>query len=256
MREHWFEHGGVRHYAIERGQGRPVILLHGGLANHLACWVFAAPLAERFRIITPDLRASGRSIHAGALTWDDLADDVAALVRHLGLASAVIGGVSFGAGAAVRVALRHPAIVDALLVLNPAYGGADLGLLPAQADAMRAMDAAGQRAVAEGIEVLFPLLVALPEEMRERARAVFATYDAASVAALTRFMASGAQPFERAAELTAIAAPTLLVPGTDPTHPPEVSDRFRDHLPRCTVCAAAPEDHAAAIGDFLDRVFY
>src|SRR5262245_62958240 len=91
MNEHWFEHGGVRHYAVERGQGRPVILLHGGLANHLACWVFAAPLAERYRIITPDLRASGRSVFAGAVTWDDLADDVAALVRHLGLASAVIG---------------------------------------------------------------------------------------------------------------------------------------------------------------------
>jgi pimeloyl-ACP methyl ester carboxylesterase len=253
--EIWFDGDGdgARLFAVERGAGPPIILLHGGLANHQACLRFAAPLASRFRIITPDLRASGNSIHAGPLTWDQLADDIAALARHLGLPRAVIGGTSFGAGCAVRVALRHPSLIVALLLLNPAFAGADVGLTAAQRQAMEAMDAAGSRAIAEGVQVLRPLFDALPDAIRDRARAIADTFDPASVAATTRFMASGAQPFATAAELASIEAPTLLVPGTDPYHPPEVSEVYRRHLRRCTVRAAEPDELAAAIADFLDR---
>jgi pimeloyl-ACP methyl ester carboxylesterase len=252
--EIWVPSDGIRLFAVERGAGPPVVLLHGGLANHLACWLFAEPLTARYRVITPDLRAAGRSVFAGALSWDALADDVAALVRHLGVEQVVVGGTSFGAAVAVRFALRHPELVAALLVLNPAYGGGELGLSPAQDAAMAAMDAAGRRAPAEGIEVLLPLFDALPPEIRERARRVVATFDPASVAATTAFMASGVQPFARASELAAIAAPTLVVPGMDPTHPPEVAHVFRMHVPRCEVRdVASPTMYAAAIADFLER---
>jgi pimeloyl-ACP methyl ester carboxylesterase len=250
--EIWFEHADAMLYAVASGHGHPLILLHGGLATHLACRVFAAPLAERFRLITPDLRASGRSIYRDPLTWDQLADDVAALIAHLGYERAVIGGISFGAGVAVRVALRHPTCVDGLVVLTPAFGGAEHGLTPAQAAAMHAMDAAGSRAVVEGVSVLFPLFDALPPEVRERGRRVAATYDAASVATSTQFMASGAQPFARATELAAIEAPTLLVPGTDPYHPPEIAELSRQHIPRCTTVATA--DYAAAISEFMSSI--
>jgi pimeloyl-ACP methyl ester carboxylesterase len=249
MDELWFESGGTRLFAVASGEGRPIILLHGGLANHMACRVFCGPLQEW--VITPDLRGAGRSIHHGPLSWDAYADDIAALVRHLGVARAVIGGISFGSGVAARVALRHPEIVEALILLTPAYGGADVGLTPAQQQAMRAMDAAGSRVVAEGIEVLLPLFDALPEEVRARARRVAATYDPASVAATTRFMASGVQPFDTAADLAAITAPTLLVPGTDPYHPPEIADLYRRHLRICTVRDAAPGEYAAAIEEIL-----
>lgn len=252
LAEIWFESDGVRLFAVDSGRGRPLILLHGGLANHLACRRFAASLSPRFRIITPDLRASGRSVHAGPLTWDQLADDVAALARHLGLSRAVIGGVSSGAGCAVRVALRHAELVAALVLLTPAFAGADFGLTPAQEAAMRAMDAAGSRAIAEGVEVLLPLFDALPAPIRDRARAIVEAYDPASVAATTRFLASGAQPFSTAADLEAISVPTLLVPGTDPEHPAEVSDLYRRHLRRCTVRAVEPADYASAIADFID----
>ena len=213
-------------FAVESGRGTPIILLHGGLANHMACRGVAAPLASRYRVITPDLRGSGKSIFAGELSWDRFADDVAALMRHLGLAKAVIGGVSFGSGVAVRTALRHPELVDKLVLLTPAFAGADVGLTPAQDEAMRAMDAVGSRAVAEGIEVIFPLFDRLPPEIRERIRRIAAHYDPASVAASTKFMASGAQPFGTASDLAAITAPTLVVPGADPYHPAEFAELY------------------------------
>lgn len=233
-REVWWSSHGIELFAVEQGAGTPLVLLHGGMATHQACRLFGAPLAARYRVITPDLRGSGRSRFGGALRWDDLADDLAAPLRHLEVPRAVVGGMSFGAGVAVRFALRHPALVSSLLILHPAYGGAELGLTATQRAAMDAMDAAGSRAPAEGIGVLRPLFEALPPEIRERARALVASYDPASVAASTRFMASGEQPFTRA-ELATIAVPTLLVPGVDPTHPPEVAAVFREVVPACRV---------------------
>jgi 3-oxoadipate enol-lactonase len=259
-KEIWFESGGARLFAVEGGDGPPVILLHGGLANHLVCWRLAGALASRFRLITPDLRASGRSIHAGPLTWEQLADDTAALVRHLGLDRVVIGGVSFGAGCAVAFALRHPVLTAGLVLLTPAFAGADAGLTEAQHAAMQAMDAVGRRALAEGIQVLYPLLEALPADIRARARAVFDSFDPASVAATTRFLASGTYPFASAAELAAISAPTLLVPGTDPQHPVEIADVYRRHLRHCTVrdvampAFADGSAFADAIAAFLDQL--
>jgi pimeloyl-ACP methyl ester carboxylesterase len=97
-----------------------------------------------------------------------------------------------------RVALQYPELTAALVLLTPAFAGADMGLTPDQQTAMTAMDAAGSRAVAEGVDVLLPLFERLPPAIRERARAIVATYDAASFATTTRFMASGAQPFARA----------------------------------------------------------
>lgn len=248
LEEIWFSNGGVKLHAVEGGRGRPLVLLHGGLANHQACWLFAAPLAARFRVITPDLRASGRSIFRGTLTWDQLADDVVALMRHLGLARALIAGISFGAGVAVRVALRHPQLVEQLVLLHPAFAGSDVGLTDAQAAAMRAMHAAGARTLVDGIEALYPLFETLPAEIRERARAVVATYDAGSVETFTRFMASDAQPFGTGDELAAIEAPTLVVPGVDPYHPREVCDIYSNHVRRCTVVDTP--DLASAIATF------
>jgi pimeloyl-ACP methyl ester carboxylesterase len=236
----------------------PLILLHGGLADHRACAPFAGPLSARFRVLTPDLLGAGAARHAGPLTWDLIADHVAAEARALGVTRAVVGGISFGAGAAVRVALRHPALVHALILLTPAYGGADLGFNAAQTAAMDAMAGAGLRALTDGIAALHPLFAALPPAIQDRARAMVDSFDPASVAATTAFMASGAQPFATGADLAAITAPTLLVPGTDPTHPPEVAAVYRRHLPRCTVRDVVPADftadYATPIAAFLTGV--
>jgi pimeloyl-ACP methyl ester carboxylesterase len=245
-----FEHSGAELYAIDAGRGPAIILLHGGLATHRACWAWCDELAARFRVVTPDLRGSGRSVFAGALSWDVLADDVAALAAWLGIERAVVGGISFGAGVALRVALRHPQLVRALALVWPAYGGGALGLAPAQRAAMDAMDAAAQRAVTgAGVAALFPLLDVLPAEARVRGRAMMARYDVASMAASTRFMASGAQPFERGDELAALTMPALVVPGIDPQHPIAVADALARHLPRATTRSVDLAAMAAAIAE-------
>ena len=251
MREFWFENAETKLFAVESGEGRPIILIHGGLATHLACRAFGAPLDARYRLVTPDLRGSGRSVFHGPLSWDLLADDVAALVRSLGVERAVIGGVSMGAAVATRTALRHPEVIEKLLVLSPAYGGAELGLTTAQQAAMHAMDAVGSRAPAEGVEVLLPLFDALPEAIRDRAKRLIPTYDARSVATTTAFMASLVQPFERGEDLRQIVAPTLVVPGVDATHPREAAEGFRVYVKNSTVVCGEPPQYAEVIASFV-----
>lgn len=255
MREIWYESSGARLFALEDGSGPPVVMLHGGMADHRAARPLVAPLASRYRAITPDLRASGRSHHGGPLRFDQLADDLAELLDHLGEAQAVIGGVSGGSGVAVRFALRHPDRCQGLVVVHPMYGGSEHGYTESQRQAFAGMDAVASRALDEGVEVLEPLYANLPQPARDGALEMVRGFDAASVVTTSRFLASGAQPFATPEELGSIDVPSLVVRGDDPLHPAEVSELYAENLPGCRVLPPSTTEVAEAIGAFCDRVF-
>lgn len=88
------------------GAGEPLILLHRGEGAAILPW-----LAKGRRVIAVDLPPHGRSIDIEAM-----ADDVAELIRHLGIARADIMGYSMGGMIALRTAVQHPAVVDTLFV--------------------------------------------------------------------------------------------------------------------------------------------
>jgi 3-oxoadipate enol-lactonase len=254
MRELWFESGGVRLFAVEDGIGPLIVMLHGGMASHLASLPMITPLSSRYRIIAPDLRGSGRSWSGAPLSFDQLADDVEVLLDSIGADGAVVGGVSGGSGIALRFALRRPTRLSGLALVKPVYGGDEQGYTVEQKQTFAAMDAVASRALAEGVQVLRPLYANLPAQIRERALAMVDGFDAASVVATSHFIASGAQPFTTAAALRSLSVPTLLVRGDDPIHPAEVSDLYADNIPNCTVAPASTTDVAAEIGAFCDRI--
>jgi 3-oxoadipate enol-lactonase len=253
MREIWFENEGVRLFAVEDGEGRVIVMLHGGMASHVASLPLVAPLISRYRVITPDLRGSGKSWSGSRLTFDQLADDVAALLDHIGVDRAVVGGASGGSGVALRFALRHSSRTAGLVLVQPVYGGEERGYTEQQRETFAMMDAVASRALAEGVQVLRPLYANLPEPIREKALAMAEGFDAASVVATSHFIASGAQPFTSAAELRSLSVPTLIVRGDDPLHPAEVSDLYAENIPGCSVAPASTPDVAAEIGAFCDQ---
>ena len=247
--EFWFESAGTSLYAIEQGRGRPIVALHGGLADHRAALGYAGPLAGNYRLITPDLRGAGRSVDAGLLSWDQLADDLAALLDHLDLPRAVVAGTSAGSGVVLRFGLRHPERAAGLVVISPVYPGSARELDEAPRAAMARMDEFAQRGLVEGISALRPLFDALPDAIRSRALAMLEGFDPASVAATTRMLAT-TQPFDGLDELQAIRVPTLVVPGRDPQHPAGVASLYADALARASVVEAAGEQLIAAIDEF------
>lgn len=256
MREIWFESAGVRLFAVEGGEGRAIVMLHGGMASHLASLPLIAPLISRYRVIAPDLRGSGKSWSGGRLTFDQLADDVEVLLDHLGVDRAVVGGASGGSGIALRFALRHRSRTAGLVLVKPVYGGEERGYTGPQKETFAQMDAVASRALAEGVQVLRPLYANLPPQIREQALAMVDGFDAASVVATSHFIASGAQPFTSAADLRSLSMPTLLIPGDDPLHPAEISDLYAENIPNCSLVPASTPDVAAEIGAFCDQRVY
>ena len=254
-RELWFESGGARLYAVDLGHGHPVVFLHGGLADHRSALFRVGALAASQRVLAPDLRGSGRSIYRGAMSWDELADDVCALLDHVKIDRTIVGGVSAGSAVALRFALRHPERTLGLILMAPVYAGQDRGLTDAQTAAFRLMDEAGQRALEQGVESLRPLYARLPQPIRQRAIEMMLGFDAASVAATMRFLASGLQPIDAAQELAAIDVPVLLVPGTDAEHPPEVSRLYLQHIRRHVVVDPTSADLAERIEAFCRAIF-
>src|SRR5580700_9858460 len=110
---------GISLYYAEHGAGQPLILLHGGLGMS-EMWAPLIPLlAKDRRVITVDLQAHGHTADADRpLRHETLADDVAALIRYLGLEQADVMGYSLGAGTALRTAIQHPDLVRRLVIVS------------------------------------------------------------------------------------------------------------------------------------------
>lgn len=113
---------GATRYTVE-GSGAPVLLVHG-VGARLENWAaVAALLARNFRVVSYDLRGHGRSTKApGPYSLELFADDAAALLDHLDIASAHVAGHSLGGMIAMMVAVRHPRRVSQLAVLSAAAG--------------------------------------------------------------------------------------------------------------------------------------
>jgi len=110
---------GISLFYEEHGAGEPLILLHGGLGMG-EMWAPVLPaLAKDRRVITVDLQAHGHTADVDRpLRFETMGDDVAALIRHLGLAQADVMGYSLGGATALRLAIRHPHLVRRLVLVS------------------------------------------------------------------------------------------------------------------------------------------
>ena len=115
---------GIDIHYLDQGNGEPLVLLHGGVVSTNPIWTgvpiaYAShmdTLAEHFRVIAPDTRGCGKTVHSGGpITFDLLADDVAALIDTLDLERPLIAGFSEGGITATVLAIRHPVAVRAIV---------------------------------------------------------------------------------------------------------------------------------------------
>lgn len=123
----FFATNGTKLYYEIAGKGPPVVLIHGGWLNS-AQWDLQFPLLSRnYRVLRYDMRGYGRS----ALGQPDSAysqfQDLAALLKHVGMERPHIVGVSAGAQAAIDFALNFPDGVGSLLLGASPLAGFDMG---------------------------------------------------------------------------------------------------------------------------------
>ena len=108
---------GLHLYYEVHGSGKPMILIHGGLASSESFATVMPLLAAHHQVITPDLQGHGRTADIDRpLDTRLLADDIVALIDHLGLGKTDVVGYSLGGGVAFWTAVRHPEVVDRMVM--------------------------------------------------------------------------------------------------------------------------------------------
>ncbi|MEU6484686.1 alpha/beta fold hydrolase [Streptomyces sp. NPDC046887] len=201
--------------------GLPVLLIHGHPFNR-TLW---APQAEAltaagYRVVTPDLRGYGASaVTPGKILLADFADDLAALLDHLGIERAVVGGVSMGGQITMELQLRHPHRVLALVLSDTST--------PAETEEGREFrNRLADRLLAEGMsgyadevidKMLAPYNVTALPEVAERVLAMMRATDPRGAAAALR---GRAERPDYADTVAAVGKPVLIVVGADDVYTP------------------------------------
>ena len=113
---------GLKLYYEIHGTGEPLILLHGGVgATDMFAEILPA-LSKARRVIAVDLQAHGRTADIDRpLSLEAMADDIAALIKHLAMRRADVMGYSLGGGVALRTAIQHPDAVRKLVLVSTAF---------------------------------------------------------------------------------------------------------------------------------------
>ncbi len=115
---------GIDIHYLDLGEGEPLVLLDNSMVSTNPIWAstpfafasFLPTLSEHFRVIVPDTRGSGKTIHPGGpITSTVLADDALALIDALALDRPLICGFSDGAETATLVGIRDPGSVRAIV---------------------------------------------------------------------------------------------------------------------------------------------
>ena len=114
---------GVKMYYEVHGSGDPVMLLHGSFMTITNNWVgWIGELSKTRKVIAVELQGHGRTADIKRdFTYENLADDVAALLDHLNIPRADLIGYSMGGGVAMQCAIRHPEKVRKVVVISAVF---------------------------------------------------------------------------------------------------------------------------------------
>jgi pimeloyl-ACP methyl ester carboxylesterase len=202
------EVNGLNMYVETHGAGRPLILLHGGLGSGEMFGPVLATLAEHHQVIAPDLQGHGRTADIDRpFDLDLMADDIAALIDHLGLDEPDLVGYSLGGGVAFRTAVKYPHKVRKL-VLESTYFRSDAPDPAILAQQGQVSSAAVEFMKETPMYQLYERVAPRPEDFGRL---------------LDKIGALMAQPFDFTEDLRGIQVPTMLVCADSDMAPPSHS---------------------------------
>ena len=248
----------------DTGTGRPVMFIHGYPFNRSLWNQQVASLSSSYRVIVPDLRGFGETdASAGPATMNQMAQDVALLLDHLGIARATIASLSMGGYVALAFYKQLSSRVRALIL-------ADTRATADNEDAKQTREQQAQKALSEGMagiadamlpKLLTPETVSKRPDVVKRVRDMMLKTKPEGAAAALRGMAAREDQTEL---LGRISVPTLILVGIDDAITP-VADSEKMHQSiagsQLVVLENAghvsnlerPDEFNAAIHDFLSE---
>ena len=186
---------GMRTYYEVSGSGEPLVVLHGAYMTIPSMGEIIPRLAQTRRVYAFEFQGHGRTSDIDRpITYENLADDVAAFMDAVGLESADVFGYSMGAAAGLGLAIRHPERVRRLIVASTAY---DIrGLQPVYREFLPQFTV--EMMLGTPLEADYRAVAPNPEGFRELAR---------------KLVALEHEPMAWGADVRRITAPVLIVTG-------------------------------------------
>lgn len=237
--------GGAELVGYDCGDGLPVVFQHGLGSGLEQVEETVEPLAGLRRLML-DSRAHGAS-PAGQerpLGFPMFADDVLAFTEAAGVRRFVAGGISMGAGIALRLAVRHPGRVDALVLARPAwlFDPAPPNMAPHAA--IGAALHAAPPGEAQALFLRSPTARHLAEEAPAALQALVHWFDGpdpAATADLLTGIAGGGLGVTRA-EAAALTMPVLVIGHEgDPAHPLATARELAAVIPNASLVEVVPK---------------
>jgi pimeloyl-ACP methyl ester carboxylesterase len=239
---------GVTLAGDEAGEGTPVVLLHGLTATRRYV-VMGSRSLERsgHRVIAYDARGHGASSPApdpDAYDYDDLVEDLRAVLDDRGIDRAVLAGASMGAHTALRLALDAPERVAGLVIATPAF---DPGA-PREAGLAR-WDALSEGLRTGGVDGFVEAYgdPGVPEQWKETIDKVLrqriAAHEHPEAVADALRAVPRSRPFESWDELGEIAVPVAVVASrdeADPGHPYAIGEAYAERIPGAKLLSEEP----------------
>jgi 3-oxoadipate enol-lactonase len=230
----WIEVNGTSlRYELSGSGDKTLVLVHE-MGGTLDSWDQVLPaLVPGRRVLRYDTRGAGQSEKTrGPLTFDLMADDIAALLDALAIEGRVaLAGCAVGAGIALRFAVRYPQRVACVVSMAPATG------IPAERrETMLAQIAENERlgprgVVEQSFANSYPPEVRHDAEQFRRFRARWLANDPQSQAEIYRMLVNGTVTDD----LPHIACPVLMIAGThDKLRPPSLIEPMAARMPNAT----------------------
>jgi pimeloyl-ACP methyl ester carboxylesterase len=196
---------GVHLYYESHGDGRPMLLLHGGLGSGEMFGPILPALTEHHRVILPDLQGHGRTADIDRpIEMSVMADDIAALIDHLGLERPDVVGYSLGGGVALHLAFAHPEKIGKLVAVS---ANIRRDAIPAEMLAQQGQVNADAAEAMKGTPMyeLYQRVAPRPEDFGRL---------------LTKIGESMADDFDFTEQVRALAVPTMIVAADADMAPP------------------------------------
>ena len=119
--------GELEVYYEIHGTGRPLLLLHGAYLTIDRMQPLLSGLAQTRQVIAIEQQGHGRTADVDRpITYEQMADDTAALIEHLGLDEPDVVGYSMGAGITLQLGIRHPGLARRMVAASASYSSAGI----------------------------------------------------------------------------------------------------------------------------------
>ena len=249
----------------DEGRGSPVVFLHAFPLNRTTWEPQVAGLADRYRVITIDLRGHGESdAPMWRYTLDQFAEDVKGLMDHLALPRATFVGLSMGGYILFALYRKYPTLIRAL-VLADTRATADVP--DAKAARFSMAQVAYRRGASAIADLMMPKLLSPAslthrKDLQDQVRSIITGNQVSGI--IGDLMAMEERP-DSTPLLPTVTMPTLVIVGEDDAaSPPDEVKEMSRHVPEATFVVIPgaghlsnmenPESFTAAIRTFLDSL--